>query len=132
MDFSAWFEAYLDGPGMTFDARHNRPRIGRIVMARGCDATDVAILRVSFGPCTLKSFKVITGLLQTKLRASDAAFRLEWRDRRFQCAFHLKRIKKASWQSPVRKFSRLEPTYASRSLKAHPRAVQHWPRPSGE
>jgi len=59
MDFSAWFEVYLGGRWYTFDARHNRPRIGRILMARGRDATDVAIV-TSFGPCTLASFKVIT------------------------------------------------------------------------
>jgi transglutaminase-like putative cysteine protease len=59
MDFSAWFEAYLGGRWYTFDARHNRPRIGRILMARGRDATDVAIV-TSFGPCTLADFKVIT------------------------------------------------------------------------
>jgi hypothetical protein len=41
------------------DARHNIPRIGRILMARGRDATDVAIV-TSFGPCTLTGFKVIT------------------------------------------------------------------------
>ena len=49
MDFSAWFEAYLGGRWYTFDARHNKPRIGRILMARGRDATDVAI-STSFGP----------------------------------------------------------------------------------
>jgi transglutaminase-like putative cysteine protease len=59
MDFSAWFEAYLGGRWYTFDARHNMPRIGRILMARGRDATDVAIV-TSFGPCTLASFKVLT------------------------------------------------------------------------
>ncbi len=59
MDFSAWFEAYLGGHWHTFDARHNKPRIGRILMARGRDATDVAIA-TTFGPCTLSSFKVIT------------------------------------------------------------------------
>ena len=59
MDFSAWFEVYLGGRWYTFDARHNRPRIGRIVMARGRDATDVAI-STSFGPSTLVGFKVIT------------------------------------------------------------------------
>jgi transglutaminase-like putative cysteine protease len=59
MDFSAWFEAYLGGRWYTFDARHNMPRIGRIPMARGRDATDVAIV-TSFGPCTLAGFKVIT------------------------------------------------------------------------
>jgi transglutaminase-like putative cysteine protease len=59
MDFSAWFEAYLGGQWYTFDARHNHPRIGRILMARGRDATDVALV-TSFGPCTLASFKVVT------------------------------------------------------------------------
>jgi hypothetical protein len=44
MDFSAWFEAYLGGRWYTFDARYNMPRIGRILMARGRDATDVAIV----------------------------------------------------------------------------------------
>lgn len=59
MDFAAWFEAYLDGAWHTFDARHNTPRIGRIVMARGRDATDVAIT-TTFGPCTLAGFEVVT------------------------------------------------------------------------
>ncbi|MCX5496098.1 transglutaminase family protein [Kaistia dalseonensis] len=59
MDFSAWFEAYLGGRWYTFDARHNKPRIGRIVMARGRDATDVAITN-SFGSAALVQFTVIT------------------------------------------------------------------------
>jgi transglutaminase-like putative cysteine protease len=59
MDFSAWFEVYLSGQWYSFDARHNRPRIGRIPMARGRDATDVA-LSTTFGPCTLVGFKVVT------------------------------------------------------------------------
>ena len=59
MDFSAWFEVYLDGAWHTFDARHNTPRIGRIVIARGQDAADVAITH-SFGAANLVSFKVIT------------------------------------------------------------------------
>jgi transglutaminase-like putative cysteine protease len=59
MDFSAWFEAYLGDRWYTFDARHNKPRIGRILMARGRDATDVAMV-TSFGPCTLANFHVIT------------------------------------------------------------------------
>jgi len=59
MDFSAWFEVYLGGRWYTFDARHNTPRIGRILMARGRDATDVAIT-TSFGPNTLAGFKVVT------------------------------------------------------------------------
>ena len=59
MDFSAWFEVYLGDRWYTFDARHNVPRIGRILMARGRDATDVAI-STSFGPCGLLGFKVVT------------------------------------------------------------------------
>jgi transglutaminase-like putative cysteine protease len=59
MDFSAWFEAYLDGRWYTFDARHNAPRIGRVLMARGRDATDVA-LSTSFGAARLAGFKVVT------------------------------------------------------------------------
>jgi len=59
MDFSAWFEAYLDGRWYTFDARHNTPRIGRILMARGRDATDVA-LSTSFGHTKLAGFRVVT------------------------------------------------------------------------
>ena len=59
MDFSAWFEAYLGGRWYTFDARHNRARIGRIPMARGRDATDVA-LTTSFGPSWLERFDVHT------------------------------------------------------------------------
>jgi transglutaminase-like putative cysteine protease len=59
MDFSAWFEAYLGGRWYTFDARHNVPRIGRILVARGRDAADVA-LTTSFGPTKLTSFKVVT------------------------------------------------------------------------
>ena len=59
MDFSAWFEVYLEGGWYTFDARHNTPRIGRIVIARGQDAADVAITH-AFGMAQLVSFKVIT------------------------------------------------------------------------
>jgi transglutaminase-like putative cysteine protease len=59
MDFSAWFEVFLGGKWFTFDARHNHPRIGRIVVARGRDAADVAI-STSFGPTQLASFTVLT------------------------------------------------------------------------
>ena len=48
MDFSAWFEVYLEDRWWTFDARHNVPRIGRVLIATGLDATDVAIT-TSFG-----------------------------------------------------------------------------------
>ena len=59
MDFSAWFEAYLEGRWYTFDARHNIPCIGRVPIARGRDAADVAI-STTFGPNTLSSFTVVT------------------------------------------------------------------------
>jgi transglutaminase-like putative cysteine protease len=56
-DFAAWFEAYLGWH--TFDPRNNVPRIGRVLLARGRDATDVAIT-TTFGPNTLNSFRVWT------------------------------------------------------------------------
>lgn len=59
MDFSAWFDVHIDGDWYTYDARHNRPRIGRILMARGRDATDTA-LTTAFGPAKLASFQVHT------------------------------------------------------------------------
>ena len=58
-DFSAWMEVYLGGRWVTFDPRNNTPRIGRIVVARGRDAADVPLIN-SFGPHTLKSFRVWT------------------------------------------------------------------------
>jgi transglutaminase-like putative cysteine protease len=59
MDFSAWFEVFLDGRWYTFDARHNVPRVGRILIARGRDAVNVAIL-TSFGIARLTHFSVLT------------------------------------------------------------------------
>ncbi|MBW6526549.1 transglutaminase family protein [Sphingomonas sp. RHCKR7] len=59
MDFSAWFDVYLGGAWHTFDARHNQPRIGRILMARGRDATDTALTTV-FGTAELGRFEVHT------------------------------------------------------------------------
>ena len=59
MDFSAWFEVYLSGCWYTFDARFNVPRVGRIVMARGRDATDVAFATL-FGSAALNRFEVWT------------------------------------------------------------------------
>ena len=64
MDFSAWFEVYLDGAWYTMDARHKHPRIGRILMAIGRDATDTAI-SVAFGTAKLVEFTVITNELAT-------------------------------------------------------------------
>ncbi len=58
-DFAAWFEAWIGGRWHMFDPRNNVPRIGRILMARGRDASDVAIA-TTFGPNTLESFKVWT------------------------------------------------------------------------
>lgn len=59
MDFSAWFEVFLAGRWYTFDARHNHPRIGRIAIARGRDAADVAI-STAFGSAALMRFAVVT------------------------------------------------------------------------
>jgi transglutaminase-like putative cysteine protease len=59
MDFSAWFEVYLEDRWWTFDARHNQPRIGRVLIAAGRDASDVAIT-TSFGMANLKQFIVVT------------------------------------------------------------------------
>jgi transglutaminase-like putative cysteine protease len=56
-DFSAWFEVYLGGRWRTFDARHNKPRIGRVLMTVGRDATDVALI-TSFGPHQMENFEV--------------------------------------------------------------------------
>jgi transglutaminase-like putative cysteine protease len=58
MDYAAWIEVYLDGAWHMFDPRNNERRIGRIVVARGRDATDVPMI-TSFGPHVLKSFLVI-------------------------------------------------------------------------
>jgi transglutaminase-like putative cysteine protease len=57
MDFSAWFEVYLGGRWWACDARHNQPRIGRVLMAVGRDAADVAIT-TTFGQSWLRSFEV--------------------------------------------------------------------------
>jgi transglutaminase-like putative cysteine protease len=59
MDFSGWFQAWLGDQWYTFDARHNVPRMGRILMATGRDAADVA-LTTSFGRMELKNFVVIS------------------------------------------------------------------------
>jgi transglutaminase-like putative cysteine protease len=59
MDFSAWFEVYLGDRWWTLDARHNTPRIGRVLMATGRDATDCAIT-TSFGQTSLTKFIVVT------------------------------------------------------------------------
>ena len=58
-DFAGWFEAYIGGRWHTFDPRNNVPRIGRVQIAQGRDASDVPITQ-TFGPNTLVSFKVWT------------------------------------------------------------------------
>ena len=62
MDFAGWFEAYLGDRWYTFDARNNTPRIGRVLIARGRDACDVA-LSSTFGPNTLEGFRVWTDVV---------------------------------------------------------------------
>ncbi len=69
MDFSAWTEVFLDNRWYTFDARHNKPRIGRIVVARGRDATDVPLIN-TFGPHILTTFKVWADEQVPQLRAA--------------------------------------------------------------
>ena len=59
MDFSAWFEVYLGGRWYTFDARNNMRRLGRVLLARGRDATDVPIAN-TFGPNLLAGFEVFS------------------------------------------------------------------------
>ncbi|SNR24779.1 transglutaminase-like domain-containing protein [Puniceibacterium sediminis] len=71
-DFCAWFEVYLDGRWYTFDARYNTPRAGRILMVRGADAADVAMI-TSFGSHNLKYFRVWTDQIEDGL--SDTAIR---------------------------------------------------------
>jgi transglutaminase-like putative cysteine protease len=65
MDFSAWFEVYLANRWWTVDARHNHPRIGRVLMAVGRDASDVAIT-TSFGIANLTQFNVISDEVATE------------------------------------------------------------------
>ncbi|MBK8209482.1 MAG: transglutaminase family protein [Rhodospirillales bacterium] len=74
MDFSAWFEVFLGGRWYTFDARNNTPRIGRVLIARGRDASDVAISS-TFGPNTLAGFKVWTDEVATAQLSNDGSLR---------------------------------------------------------
>ena len=69
MDFSAWFEVYLANRWWTVDARHNHPRIGRVLMAVGRDASDVAIT-TSFGIAGLTNFDVISDEVPTDALSS--------------------------------------------------------------
>lgn len=70
MDFHAWFEVYLGGRWYPVDARHNVPRIGRVLMARGRDAADTA-LTTSFGTTKLIEFKVISDEIPLLALADD-------------------------------------------------------------
>lgn len=77
MDFNAWLEVYLEGGWYTFDARHNTRRIGRVVIAKGRDATDIPMI-YTFGPHWLTSFKVWThveeeGQVQHQSQHQDGA-----------------------------------------------------------
>jgi transglutaminase-like putative cysteine protease len=69
MDFAAWFEAYIGGRWYIFDPRNNTPRIGRVLIARGRDAVDVAIA-TTFGPNTLESFKIWTDEIAESVSAA--------------------------------------------------------------
>jgi transglutaminase-like putative cysteine protease len=71
MDFSAWFEVFLGGRWWTFDARHNHPRVGRVLMAVGRDAADVAIT-TSFGDARLTQFTVISDEIQAPQEAMQS------------------------------------------------------------
>lgn len=67
MDYNAWFEVYLDGSWHTFDARHNEPRIGRILVSRGRDAADIPMI-LSFGLHGLNTFHIVTEEIIEDLR----------------------------------------------------------------
>ncbi len=71
LDFSAWFEVFLADRWYVFDARHNFPRCGRVLIARGRDAADVPFLR-SFGEHRLVGFRVITEQVETSIRPAAA------------------------------------------------------------
>ena len=72
MDFSAWFEVYVGGQWYTRDARHNKPRVGRVLMARGRDAADVALF-TTFGRHTLENFTVWTDEVSDEVLAAATA-----------------------------------------------------------
>jgi transglutaminase-like putative cysteine protease len=65
-DFSAWYQVFLEGRWIDLDARHNYPRLGRILMATGRDAADVAIT-TSFGAANLVKFYVESNEIDTDL-----------------------------------------------------------------
>ena len=62
-DFAAWMEVFIGGRWYIFDPRNNIPRIGRVLIARGRDAADVAMV-TTFGPYELENFRVWTHELE--------------------------------------------------------------------
>jgi len=72
MDFAGWLEAFVGGAWHTFDPRNNQRRIGRILIARGRDAADVAI-STGFGPSFLQVFKVCTDEIKEHRHAEAAS-----------------------------------------------------------
>jgi len=76
MDFHAWFEAYIGGAWRTFDARHNTPRIGRVLIGRGRDAVDTAIL-TSYGLSTLTGMSVWADRVDEAITLDDPIQQLE-------------------------------------------------------
>jgi transglutaminase-like putative cysteine protease len=84
MDFSAWFEVYLQGQWYTFDARHNRRRTGRVLIGLGRDAADVPIT-MSFGKQSLEVFRVFTDEIDLAI-ASGLALRQSHRSRQLKVA----------------------------------------------
>lgn len=72
MDFHAWFEVYMEGAWRTFDARHNRPRIGRVLIARGRDAVDVAFATL-FGSPQLINFTVWADQVDEQVRLNSTS-----------------------------------------------------------
>ena len=76
MDFHAWFEVYIDGAWRTFDARHNYPRVGRVLIARGRDAVDTAFSTI-YGGAQLVGFKVWADQVADDLRLSDAPLQIK-------------------------------------------------------
>ena len=79
MDFSAWFEVFLGGRWYTFDARHNQPRIGRILIGIGRDASDVAIMN-AFSSHRLVEFTIITDEIEEASETSKEDRTAFWKN----------------------------------------------------
>lgn len=72
MDFHAWFEVYMEGAWRTFDARHNRPRTGRVLIARGRDAVDVALSTV-YGSAQMSTIQVWAEQVDERQRLNSSS-----------------------------------------------------------